>query len=814
MRLLPLVFASSCLWGLTDGGTWKGGFQESKIALTANSSTTIFLDRDPNIPSNRGNIFGERMSTNLSITATGTNATLTLQKISSLPDIQFYHKRGNTISASNGANLKLLLGQHSNTSNFFYLSGGVLQTSNGGSLYFEGVYRLSIGNDGGCIQVQKDGIAEFAWIMEIKNNTEKGKESGIINNGGNLIIKPEYGVFNSSFTTDGTLASSFGAGVITHNSGTTTIRHREDGKESLLYNAGYGDFGVPTSKNRHALLEVNGGEFKVIGNLYNGGRMGGSGGAGVGWIVGTGGVINVSNTLYNYSLDASLPSKIILENTTIKTSTLSNKANGEIYLKDKAHIQATTFASDIGSKVYFIGSGDGFGSISAQSLTLGGEEFYQVGVLKPTQDYKYLIATSPSTTGLQMGAVTLQDIDGQVANRFSAELIQDGNNTYIQLTPNGNFIPPSPNPNPTPPIQPPSTTPSFSSNLQSIQDELDKQFVILTQSTLESTSQNILSQIEQIQSFKTITNYALSNLYNRSIQSQVPTSSPHLAYNPYTSPLSSTQSDILPTPLLEDRKNYSAFINFIGGAFGYEGNIGGNYGANFGIDGFVSTDLFLGGYGVILGKTLKQEDLQMQALQFELGGYARYLLSSWEFDTTLSYTLLHNSTQRAFSLYSQTFAQEASYNTHFFNLEERIGYAFTLSSSDILKPFGGVGLNLYFQPSYSESGDFSYRQSQLFYGSLSVTAGLEYRKNFSSSSLYLIGSLGYQIPSFGDRSYTLHFVDSLLHFQNSPIFTAQVQGGIDFSITPSSFLSVELSYRYTDTGYFDADGILGYRYLF
>lgn len=67
-------------------------------------------------------------------------------------------------------------------------------------------------------------------------------------------------------------------------------------------------FGTSKSKNRHALLEVNGGEFNVIGKFYNGGGSGGRGGAGVGWIVGRGGTINVGNTLYNTSQDPTLPS--------------------------------------------------------------------------------------------------------------------------------------------------------------------------------------------------------------------------------------------------------------------------------------------------------------------------------------------------------------------------------------------------------------------------------------------------------------------------------------------------------------------------
>lgn len=810
LRVFPLLFVSSCLWALTDGDTWAGCFQESNITLNAGSTINVILDRIPNVNQGQANDFGSNGGTNLNLVSNGGEASLILKKKDSLADMQFYHNSGNTMSISKNAHLTISLGSHSNTSNSFLLSGGLIQVGNGGKWTLNGSYRLSIGSDGGNLVVNQGGAVEVVWVTEVKLVTKKGKKSGITNNGGDIVLKTEFGVYNSSFNTDPNfqLGSSNSAGVITHNSGTTTIRHREDGKESRFYNAGYKDFGAAISKNRHALLEVNGGEFNVVGNLYNGGKMGGgSGGAGVGWIVGNGGVINVSNTLYNYSLDATLPSKINLKNTTIKTNTLFNRANGEIYLKDKAHIQATTFTSDINSKIFFIGSGDGFGSIDAQNLTLNGEEFYQVGLLNATQDYKYLIATSPNITGLQLGAITLQDIDGQVANRYSAELIQEGNNTYIQLTPNGNIISPTP-----PPPSSNSNQSGFISNSHSIASELDKHFIISTQETLDSATQTILSQIEQIQSFKTITTYSQNNLYNRSNQSQK--STPHLAYNPYTTTLSNIQSDILPTPLLEGRKNYSAFINFIGGVFGYESNIGGNYGVNFGIDGFINHNLFLGGYGVILGKTLNQENLQMQELQVEFGAYARYTLSSWEFDTTLSYTLLHSNTQRAFSLYSQTFSQEASYNTHFFNLEERVGYLFSLSPSDTLKPFGGMGLNLYFQPSYSESGDFAYTQSQLFYGSFEILAGLEYRKNFSFSTLYLIGSLGYQIPSFGDSTYSLQFLDSFLYFQNSPIFTAQIQGGMDFSITPNSFFSVELSYKYSNTGYFDADGILGYRYLF
>ncbi|RDU70649.1 autotransporter outer membrane beta-barrel domain-containing protein, partial [Helicobacter brantae] len=549
---------------------------------------------------------------------------------------------------------------------------------------------------------------------------------------------------------------------------------------------------------------------------------------GLGWIVGRGGTINVSNTLYNYSLDSSLPSKIDLENSTIQAKTLLNRENGEIYLKDKAHIEATTFTSDTNSKVVFIGNGDGFGSITAQNLTLNGDKIYQVQLLKNALKLKYLIATSTNLQGLSDGDINLIDNNGIISDRYQAQIVTEGNDTYIQLTPKDGYVPPTLPTPPTPPTttpstppttspspQSPTTTPNYISNTHSIQTELTKQYLILTTSTLEQTTQTILSQIEQIQALKSISTYALSNLYNRSIQAQIKQPKPLLAYNqPTLYPMPYTQGDYLPPPLIEREKKLSVFANLIGGVFGYDSHLGGNYGINAGADYLLGDSLFLGGYGVLLGKTLQQEGLQMQGFQFELGGYGRYLLSDWEFDTTLSYALLALSTQRAFTLYSQTFSQNASFNTHFFNLEERVGYRFALSDFDTLKPFGGVALHIYSQPSYEESGDFSYTQNAMFYGALGLLAGLEYRKVFQSSSIYLGASFLYQLPIFGDMTYSLQYLDSLLYFKNSQDFIAQVQGGVDFTLTPRSFLSLDLNYRHSLSNYFDVDFMLGYRHLF
>ena len=88
-----------------------------------------------------------------------------------------------------------------------------------------------------------------------------------------------------------------------------------------------------------------------------------------------------------------------------------------------------------------------------------------------------IIASSPSTSGFQTGAITLQDIDGQVANRYTAKLVQEGEKTYIQLTPTGVVTPPTPSTPSTPPTQnPTSSQENYISNTHSIASELEIEY--------------------------------------------------------------------------------------------------------------------------------------------------------------------------------------------------------------------------------------------------------------------------------------------------------------------------------------------------
>lgn len=756
--------------------------------------------------------------------------------------MQFYHKVGNTISVNQNACLIIDLANSNASDNRFNIFGGVININQGGTLGIRGAYRVSIGDrDGGLIQVNQGGRLEITGVGEIRNIRSANKSNlGIYNNGGEMILKLDRGIYNTSYDAG---TSSFYAGSIVQTSGSTLIAHNDENQDTLVYNSGFTTFGGATYGARHSLIEVQGGNFEVKGNIKNGGDSSGAGGAGVGWIVGRGNAtISVRGWIRNTSEDNTLPSKIDLDNATLNVGSLENKQNGEIWLKDQASINATTsITSEANSKMYFIGHNDGFGKLTANSLDLKGEEIFRVDTLKATQDLKYLVATSPSTQGFNTGTITIQDISGFVSDRYTAELTQEGENTYIQLTPKNGYVPPTPPTNPpTPPTTPPTTTPptttpptpstppssspspqspsannGYISNPHSIQTELTKQYLILTNSTLEQTTQTILSQIEQIQSLKSINTYALSNLYNRSIQTQIKKPKPLLAYNyPILYPMSYTQGDYLPPPLFEGEKKLSVFANLIGGVFGYDSHLGGNYGINAGADYLLGDNLFLGGYGVLLGKSLQQEGLQMQGFEVELGGYGRYLLAEWEFDTTLSYSLLNTHTQRSFTLYSQTFSQDASFNTHFFNIEERVGYRFNLSDFDTLKPFGGVAMHIYSQPSYEESGNFAYIQSDIFYGALGLLAGVEYRKIFRSSSFYLGASFLYQLPIFGDTTYSLQYLDSLLYFENSQDFIAQIQAGLDLSLTKNSFLSLELNYHHSLSKYFNVDMMIGYRHLF
>ncbi|RDU69005.1 hypothetical protein, partial [Helicobacter brantae] len=282
--ILPL-FISCTLWGVNNGDTWVSFIptSDSRITLNSGDNFTIYLDRDPKDNVNRGNNFGNGGSTNLNLTSNNGASSLTLKQKDTLANLQFYHNPNNTIFVGQDAQLKIQMGGFRTVDNRFFLNGGLIKIGNRGSFSLSGVYRLSIGSDGGSFQVEQGGNAEITNVREIKIVTKGRQKSGIINNGGTLTLKTEVGVFNSTFTTDGSLGSSFDSGEIIHNGGTTTIKHIDDNQESLLYNAGYESFGATILKHRHALLEVNGGTFNVVGNLYNGGRSGGGGGAGLGW---------------------------------------------------------------------------------------------------------------------------------------------------------------------------------------------------------------------------------------------------------------------------------------------------------------------------------------------------------------------------------------------------------------------------------------------------------------------------------------------------------------------------------------------------
>ena len=171
MKIWRGIVSASILWGVQNGDTWAGSIPYS--------------DRN--------------------IILSGGSASLTLTKNASLSSMQFYHNSGNTISVSNNAQLTISLGGYSNDRNTFLLAGGIIQVNNGGSFTLKDLYRLSIGSGGGGLEVNQGGNLEVVWAREIKNITKYGQRDGIINNGGNLTLKTEVGVFNSDLTTDGSL---------------------------------------------------------------------------------------------------------------------------------------------------------------------------------------------------------------------------------------------------------------------------------------------------------------------------------------------------------------------------------------------------------------------------------------------------------------------------------------------------------------------------------------------------------------------------------------------------------------------------------
>lgn len=431
-KFLILSLACSSALAVNNGDTWAGSFQESNVSLSDGDNIKVTLTKDST--TTRGNNFGYNGGTNFEYSTTLGSSTLIFEADSSIKDMAYYHKVGNTITINQNSNLIWNL----NTSGGFIVNGAI--NVNGGTLTLNKASILDKQAEG-TIRVSNGGILNVTNVNTFKNVTGKNANASLINDGG--IINIMGNLYNNNHPSFG---SSKNGGYILQNDGTTTIG-------GIFDNSGFSagidkDGQIDNGQRTNALLEIKGGIFEVKGNFENGKK--------------------VSSPYYNYdyfgqgTLNASGDSEVIVGNDFISDAQGEDLAGGgvlyhssvnlsdnailrvgnsfkayrsDISLTDLSSIYTKDFFLDTTANIKFIGGGSGFGSINASNSATfnGGVEFKLANPLMQTDNKTYLILDTPSLNGtsLQEGKVEVIGSSGGTIN--NAEIVKVGDKYYLSF---------------------------------------------------------------------------------------------------------------------------------------------------------------------------------------------------------------------------------------------------------------------------------------------------------------------------------------------------------------------------------------------
>ncbi|WP_134043942.1 autotransporter outer membrane beta-barrel domain-containing protein [Helicobacter pullorum] len=431
-KFLILSLACSSALAVNNGDTWAGSFQESNVTLNDGDNIKVTLAKDST--TTRGNNFGYNGGTNFEYSTTLGSSTLIFEADSSIKDMAYYHKVGNTITINQNSNLIWNL----NTSGGFIVNGAI--NVNGGTLTLNKASILDKQAEG-TIRVSNGGILNVTNVNTFKNVTGKNANASLINDGG--IINIVGNLYNNNHPSFG---SSKNGGYILQNDGTTTIG-------GIFDNSGFSagidkDGQIDNGQRTNALLEIKGGIFEVKGNFENGKK--------------------VSSPYYSYdyfgqgTLNASGDSEVIVGNDFISDAQGEDLAGGgvlyhssvnlsdnailrvgnsfkayrsDISLTDLSSIYTKDFFLDTTANIKFIGGGSGFGSINASNSATfdGGVEFKLANPLMQTDNKTYLILDTPSLNGtsLQEGKVEVIGSSGGTIN--NAEIVKVGDKYYLSF---------------------------------------------------------------------------------------------------------------------------------------------------------------------------------------------------------------------------------------------------------------------------------------------------------------------------------------------------------------------------------------------
>lgn len=266
---------------------------------------------------------------------------------------------------------------------------------------------------------------------------------------------------------------------------------------------------------------------------------------------------------------------------------------------------------------------------------------------------------------------------------------------------------------------------------------------------------------ENAKSASTLANAATSALTGINVANEMSISNRVAAYNnPYGAKLANIGSDA--TGNYYDTYKASVWANAFGGASIIDGDSGGLYGVTLGVDGNVTDNLLLGAYFTYANSTLKDNALKQEADNYQVGLY-----SLIKFAETCEVGLKGYGQWGSTDQESRNIAglNTADFTKKFFGLSGSLGKVFDLSNGNLLKPFAGLNYYYSFTPSYTEKGtSLAQHVQSSTNNSVSIDAGLEYRKYFGSSSyLYVVPKVEQYIVNNGD-DFVAKFVGSNTNF--------------------------------------------------
>lgn len=848
--LFLLAFLYSLSFALKN--EWTGYIEESAANLNDGESVNIILKSDPN--AGRGNNFGYQNNTNFTYSTNSGSSTITLQADSAISDMMYYHRPGNTISINKNSNLIWNL----NTSNGMIIEKSSINID-GGTLELNKAEQLD--NQAGSITVSNGGTFKVSGVSLFKNQSALNGAASITNSGGTIYINADFYNYNqqkSSYTRPNN------GGYFLQNDGTTTIT-------GSFYNAGfYND--VSNGQRMDALLEIKGGEFKVNGDFENGKNN--PNGLWYTDYYGIG-VLKASNALItvggNFLSDAqgqgdngNWRSTVDLNDATLMVKGNFNAHRSDISLTNSAKIYTTNFNLDSSATMNFIGSDLGFGYINAsnQATFDGTTNFKLAGAIAKNDNMSYLFLESKAVTGIQEGAVTVYDSQGQVLSGYTSKIVKIGDKYFLVFgTANDTNDPNYPQADATPPgghapgYNPPSgggdqggsgsdggdggdgeqggnsgsgggnqgdssgnggnsggstNTPIYTNPKDAIAAALKDSYII-GESDLQKATSDIENQFSLMQEERKT--YQGSLMQHNMLGRIANLSRQRYAFNTEAR-FASLLADYARVPYYAtEQESNNFYINALAGYSNYQNSNGSEYGVSLGYDKEVP-DSFFGGFYASLSKSyIKTEGMNLDGFNYNVGLYSRvYMPFSMEIDLLGYYANSHNRYDRTFA--GLTNAHKGDYKRHNIGAQARLGYRAEFVEGHSLKPYVGVLSSFYYMPAYKENGALPISRSLNSFTSLYGVLGLEYRKIMDDGSFFISLEGVNGAPVFGHKSYEITMGGQRISYENEKEFFANVFAGANFSVSKYLDFTASVMSQAYEGGFFNINGNLGFRLSF